>query len=545
MSNVHSNYVWNQILTELLSARQKIKVSKQYHKQVCQIDNVLKNDTSSLISTIYEFMVESATVDFSFESGNPKFDEILNNWKQVVNRDINIDIPMGLRAVTEQYNRERWRSSFIALNVVWEKIGDYELPSRMWFTDGKAIYVEGESAKLNGYKYYVGKSKEKELTSNKKKTVLIRKPFNSWFDAYPTPYLVKRGALYHALLKSEIIQKQTDLIESIIPHILLIKAGNDVSVKMDGMPSETELVELREQVKSMVDDYMSKSKYGQNFGAFPYDVNLENLIPDLTKFLNETILKPSDKNLLASLGLIELEGFAKSRQETILNPKVLVEEVNESVKDWHDLLQEILFEIVKRNSPKHPKTVQKDVRVVSGLVKTFVTDNTRVLLRSLFDRGTIGHQDLLEATTELDFMTSLKRRIKESSDIDAILFPHVIQNLENNFNDPNMTTPEDIMENNSPEKKKSDGDVKTAEIENIKELPRYKKILLNAIYETVDELPNNIKNVLPVSAQIIWLKAFNSAIKDGNNEETAIKIAWSAVKKKYKKVEDQKKWVKK
>lgn len=72
-------------------------------------------------------------------------------------------------------------------------------------------------------------------------------------------------------------------------------------------------------------------------------------------------------------------------------------------------------------------------------------------------------------------------------------------------------------------------------------------------YEKIDELPDSVKNNLPKQAQDIYKEAYNSAwdeYKDPNKrkdqssrEETAHKVAWSAVKKKYKKDGDT--WKKK
>jgi cation transport regulator len=62
-------------------------------------------------------------------------------------------------------------------------------------------------------------------------------------------------------------------------------------------------------------------------------------------------------------------------------------------------------------------------------------------------------------------------------------------------------------------------------------------------YSTNQDLPANVKNVLPVEAQSIYRGAFNSAMSNGESEATARKIAWSAVKAKYRKAGD--KWVKK
>lgn len=56
---------------------------------------------------------------------------------------------------------------------------------------------------------------------------------------------------------------------------------------------------------------------------------------------------------------------------------------------------------------------------------------------------------------------------------------------------------------------------------------------------TKDNPPAQIKN-LPDGAQSIWIGAFNSA-SEKNDEESAAKIAWSAVKNKYEKKGEQ--WV--
>ncbi|MBD3262785.1 cation transport regulator ChaB [Candidatus Woesearchaeota archaeon] len=72
-------------------------------------------------------------------------------------------------------------------------------------------------------------------------------------------------------------------------------------------------------------------------------------------------------------------------------------------------------------------------------------------------------------------------------------------------------------------------------------------------YKTNKELPKRVRDNLPKHAQEIFRKAFNNAYKQykkpserrggASREETANKVAWSAVKKVYKKKGD--KWVKK
>jgi len=70
-------------------------------------------------------------------------------------------------------------------------------------------------------------------------------------------------------------------------------------------------------------------------------------------------------------------------------------------------------------------------------------------------------------------------------------------------------------------------------------------------YNSNRELPNSVQNVLPEHAQDIYRESFNNAWEqyadpkerrgDTSREETARKVAWSAVKEKYTKKDG--KWV--
>ncbi len=72
-------------------------------------------------------------------------------------------------------------------------------------------------------------------------------------------------------------------------------------------------------------------------------------------------------------------------------------------------------------------------------------------------------------------------------------------------------------------------------------------------YSTLKEIPKRVQDVLPKEAEIIFKEAYNNALKyykdpkkrrgNATLEETANRIAWSAVKKKYTKQGDR--WVKK
>lgn len=63
-------------------------------------------------------------------------------------------------------------------------------------------------------------------------------------------------------------------------------------------------------------------------------------------------------------------------------------------------------------------------------------------------------------------------------------------------------------------------------------------------YQSKKDLPESVRDSLPSHAQEIFKEAFNSASKEYDEEETAYKVAWSAVKNKYEK-NDGGEWVEK
>ena len=72
-------------------------------------------------------------------------------------------------------------------------------------------------------------------------------------------------------------------------------------------------------------------------------------------------------------------------------------------------------------------------------------------------------------------------------------------------------------------------------------------------YDRLSDLPDSVRDNLPKHAQEIYKEAYNSAWEqydepaerrgDASREETAHKVAWSAVKKTYEK--ENVRWVKK
>ncbi len=71
-------------------------------------------------------------------------------------------------------------------------------------------------------------------------------------------------------------------------------------------------------------------------------------------------------------------------------------------------------------------------------------------------------------------------------------------------------------------------------------------------YQDIKELPQSLQDNLPGHAQEIYLAAYNNALEqyadpakrkgDASMEETAQRVAWSAVKKQYRKDRETGEW---
>lgn len=520
------------VINAIRQLKHDISVSSTYQEQMKQIHLLLKNDKTGLVNTTLDFMIHTATVPMQIETKNPTLDKLLQTWqKYLLNNKLNIDIPNGLRELSTEYYRERWTSSLIVTNIVWEKIEDWILPTKIWFADGSAINIENEKpSNLTTRNYYLGqKDKVNIIKSTDNKSIIIRRPYNAWYENCVTPWLVKRGVLFNALLKNVIVDKQADVITQIIPYLLLLRSGSDKLAEINALATKEEMLALKDSIIKSVKENDFSGDIGKLIATLSYDVNMEHFIPDLKKIFDKGILDSVDKNILAGMGLIELVGFSKTRQEAILNPKVMVEEVKDAVGDWTCIIEEIMFMMIEKNKISHPKLMANNIRVVPGTIRAFMTDEMRTHLRGLYDRGLISKQSTIEDVGEKVFEIEVERRKEETTrGLTETLYPPVVQNQEQNQDE--TTLPDRTP--NSPEAK----NFKNAEEEEDIEF-------IQAPYENVDSLPSQVK-VLPMGGQIIWLRVFNSIFEETKDEDRARRSAWNAVKEKFYKDTDGK-WKKK
>ena len=63
-------------------------------------------------------------------------------------------------------------------------------------------------------------------------------------------------------------------------------------------------------------------------------------------------------------------------------------------------------------------------------------------------------------------------------------------------------------------------------------------------YEELDDLPDSVKRNLPKHAREIYLKAYNSAEEQYDEEDRRHRVAWAVVEQKYEKNEEGE-WVEK
>jgi hypothetical protein len=434
-------YIWDMLSFYSVD---EIKIPTDYYNQVFQIKSVLRSDTSGIVNSVLDFAIGCASVNFDVESKNPQSSDLISEWFKRINVSLIGRVPTGLKALSKEYYRERWKnSSFLVLRSIWEDVkidGEtLNLPTKMWFVDGMNIVVEDKgTTRIIGDEKYSIRTSEKEtkpLPSNSNELIFIQKPFDNWSSLYPTPFLIQRG-LYKNLQIFDLINKKGEkIIGKALEYLLMLKKGTE-RLALEGKPeysySEEDLKAVKKNLKDMINN--SKTEAGTPTYVTNFDTNIEHLIPDYAKILNTGIYAPIEKRLLAGLGLIEgIDIAAGSRKETILNPRPFINEVENGIEDFGNMLEDIIKVIVERNIDKHPKffSDNNDIQLRHAPVKEFIGDSIRDHLRSMYDRGTLSKQTYNDVVGDIDLDIEVKRRKQETKDnLDEEMYPPVTQNAE-------------------------------------------------------------------------------------------------------------------
>jgi hypothetical protein len=523
-----------------------ISVPSDYHDRCSKIKEMLDSDISGTINSILDYAVNSASeAKYRVECSESTLQKLLNIWLEDINIEIK-GIPTGLQALSKEYFKERWEgSSFCILRVSgWEKISvdnvTIEVPTTMWFVNGGSIYVarpKDPNYKLGSDKYYLDEANKIGIPGTENEEIIVQKPYNRWFDEYATPYLIRKGVYKNWLGMKTLQDKSDEVISKILPYLFLIQKGSPELSQAGIDWGDDELKELAESWKEQIKKY--KSEKGKTpFLADTFDTKYDHLIPDLSKILAEDLYRQGYRSILAGLGFIDMLEISPSRQESRLNPKAFISEVNEGVEGFKGILLEAIYLIEERNKNAHKKLFSDkgNIIIVNSPLRINV-ENLLADLRSGFDRGSMSIQTYQEILG-LDPITEKERRQKELENGDEDLFyPHLIQNREDIPDRMGIPAkPKDTTKLEDQNKKKNTPETKnkTASLADDLIIAPYDK----------DNPPAFLKKY-PKGAQEVFIQVFNKSLPKG--EDYAFPVAWSAMKRwlkkhGYKKVGD--KWVK-
>jgi hypothetical protein len=224
--------------------------------------------------------------------------------------------------------------------------------------------------------------------------------------------------------------------------------------------------------------------------------------------------------------------ISPSRQESRLNPKAFVSEINEGVEGFKGILLEAIFLIEEHNKNAHKKLFSDKgkITIVNSPLKINV-ENFLADLRSGFDRGAMSIQSYQEIL-QLDPITEKERRKKELENGDEDLFyPHLIQNQEatpDRMGIPAKPKDNTKLEDQNKLKNTPETKNKTASLEDDLEMAPY----------TMENYPSYLKKY-PKHAIEIWVTTFNEVLKKTGEESKAFPIAWNSLKRYMKKLKSE------
>lgn len=535
----------NQYLKWLLQmmsfvGKEEIKTPVGFHAQTKAVKSLVNQDSTGMVSSVLDFAVNAANVQISIETSNAGLTAILNRWLNKINLKMK-GVETGIRGLADQYYKERWEgSSFLVLKTEWEKFDGLVLPTSMYFLDPLSIQHEPNSdgsITIGNPSYNFKPSKNSKVTpllDSPTVKYFYQNPYGMWGDPYSVPFIIRRGIYYNSEFLNTIKSRGASVIKRAIEHMMLLKKG----FKEAAMSANSDFIYNRdelEKVDKKLHEINEEKKYSDDMATYTtnFDTEIDHIIPEYKKILNGDVIVPAEKGLLASLGFIELYNTS-TRKEAVLNPKPFIEEVKDGVNDFCSLINEVILNIVEVNSENHRKyTNVEPIKVNKAPIDAFIDGEIRTLLRSLFDRGKISSKTLVEVGVGCDYDIELQRKKQEEANGDnKIMCPAPVQVADLFLTEK---TSEQL-----PVKKQDD------DIPDDKLGPETRNYITSeletSVYNKNSELPDTVK-VLPKKAQTVWRSTFNAVYKKDNNEEKAIKIAWSTVKKLYKKVKD--KWVEK
>lgn len=517
-------------------------IPSDFHGRAVAIKEMLADDVSGLVDSLTDFSVNAASVNFSVETDNEVFTKILKKWLNEINRGYKGKIPSGVGELAKEYFRERWKgSSFPVLKISeWGEMDGIIVPIKAYFVDGGSIYAEdidkdSEELKLINYKYYIGRNCEDKNKLDK--NVIFSKASGRWFDKYPVPFLIKRGVYHNYKIIQSLKNKETEILEQVIPYLFLIKKGTE-GLATEGVKTytDTELIEVIKSFQDLMTEMKSSKgrKVKAPIRATQFDEELKHLIPDLSSIFNKDLFVVAERNILSGLGFIDvIEAVSTTRKESLLNPKIFIEEVKVGVESFKQVIKELIF-LIKEKNEEHKKYFSPNLtfHIVSSPVKGFMTDDFKTQLRLLWERGQLSNQTYCSMVGEVSYQTEVSRREKESKrGHEYIMYPHLTRNEEGKGID---------IVGEEPIDKDTDKRGKPIPVDKIDDRQKYDiGKLIGSPYTEIKELPDTVRKKLSLKDQRKWMKIWNSAYfymlgKTGDrkrSETYAFRVAWSQIRR--------------
>jgi len=516
----------------------QIKVPTKYREQVLVVKDLLKNDTSGIVNSLLDFAITSAMVNYSIETDSEELTKLFQDWLWGINGELRGQIPTGVLALAKEYFRERWKgSSFLILRSIWEERDGFTIPTKLWFVNGEDVIIgdDTETFTIGNEKYSlkINSKQAKRIPFSKDEKIFVQKPYESWGTSYPTPFIIRRGLYKNLRLLEILVTKGEYVVGKALEYLLLLKKGTENLA----LANQAEFIYSKEDltgIKTHLEELLSNRKTvsGTPTYATNFDTSIEHLIPEYDKALKQELFSPIERRLLAGLGLIDvLQGVSSTRRESTLNPRPFIAEVESGISDFKMILNDILLTIIELNRVKHPKYVGKIKDIHSTPISQFITDDVRSQLRIMYDRGVISKRTYAEVVGEVDFDIEIARRkVEKDAGLEEDMFPPVINNIDEQLGANSQKQDKEVIPN-APGNKQTDKTNTDAKAS--------LEIVGGVASIEVQEVPDDIKEILPKLGQKIWLRVFNETSSKG--EEYAKKVSWAVIKKYFKKSGD--KWV--
>lgn len=528
--------MYNEVLS--LMENKSIKPPEDYHEQVIAVKQSLKSDETGIVNTVLDYAIECASgVNYKVETKNENLNEIYNTWLKNINSSLRRKkIDVGVNGLAKQYFTEMLKGSSHALlrtiyadQPVSSDGGTMSLPELMWFVDGKDIYVKESESKTIGdeqYKLKIGKGKAKknylELPHEDNEEIFVQTPFDEWGTLYPMPFLIKRGIWKNMNVLQMISDEGEGIVRKALKYLLVILKGNKETHETQGLYEPEQLTKAKDQFKEFLGNLSTSS--GVPALVANHDTQIDHLMPDFTKVVNQEIIDPSRQKILQGLGLIEiLEGTgSNSRKDSIINPKPFVKLVYSLINSYCALLTNVL-EVSREKNAGNTKYNAISIKVKASPVLEFISMDEKELFRTIFDRGPVDYESLCEILG-LDYKLIVARSKSQMEDgIDSILYPHITMNQEQY-----LTGLETQRTGKQPKDKEVPEYHDDRNGSGRQDFTQAARIMERGIYGRNRPLPKSVKK-LPSDLQKVWRDTWNAKFRKTGSEAEAFRLAFGVV----------------